>query len=406
MISFAQPIYLAALSSLLLVLIIHLLNKRDPKPVFFSSIKLFKHSESQKVKKIVFNEFWLFLIRSLIITFLVFIIAEPLTHSNNEIDKEKWLLIEPNIPNELIQIKIDSLEKIGYKKHYLTPNFEEKRLKMKWNLNIWSLLSEASKVADKIHVITRSRINNYRLERPILDAEIQFSHIEAVGQIQTDIFNGKLAKQTFQFEVNSSSYLSKIKRIKTDKDANPLRNIKIHIYYSSNFKTDLIYIKAAIEAIKKTGIQSIEVQEFNINDKLKFANPNWLIWLSDEPFPYSNTQRSKLLIYNQIDSEQYVSRTDTSFTLNHRLLPSKNSLIFSDQLPTQLAELFLELPHDKIKKADHRILSSNQITPIKTSNLNPNIKKQGRKVSAVNILFPLVILLLLTERYYTTRKKR
>ena len=81
---FLNPSFLWALLGLSVPVAIHLWSKKEGKTIKVGSLKFLQESDSQKSSSIKLNEFWLLLLRMLLITILVFILAAPRLHYKSE----------------------------------------------------------------------------------------------------------------------------------------------------------------------------------------------------------------------------------------------------------------------------------------------------------------------------------
>ena len=114
--SFHNPGILYFLFFLLIPIIIHIINLRKPKRVYFSSIKLLKNINSKKRKLNKINDLFLLLIRLFAFTFLILTFSKPYKTSYNFIDngKKNKLIIDNSMS---MSSQIENLNKLEIAKN-------------------------------------------------------------------------------------------------------------------------------------------------------------------------------------------------------------------------------------------------------------------------------------------------
>lgn len=75
--NFLSPLLLAGLIAMVLPLIIHLINRKEPQIKAFPAIEFLRRAYQKNAKKIKLKQFLLILVRTLIIAFLVFALSRP-----------------------------------------------------------------------------------------------------------------------------------------------------------------------------------------------------------------------------------------------------------------------------------------------------------------------------------------
>ena len=87
--SFHNPGILYFLFFLLIPIILHIINLRKPKRVYFSSIKLLRNINSKKRKLNKINDLFLLFVRLFALTFLILAFSKPYKTPYNFIDDSK-----------------------------------------------------------------------------------------------------------------------------------------------------------------------------------------------------------------------------------------------------------------------------------------------------------------------------
>ncbi|MCB0280582.1 MAG: hypothetical protein KDD94_13825, partial [Calditrichaeota bacterium] len=363
--------------------------------LLFSSIQLFRHSESQKIKKIYFSEFWLFLLRALVLSLLITILADPFSETDQSEIREKWLLIDPNVDEKLIAEDIDSLEKSGYSRHYLqtglptTKHTEENQSRFS---NTWSLIEEAQEFASDIDVFTYSLQRNFRLERPKFKSNIVWHQVPQSKTTETT-----LAKtDDNEFKLISSETES---RIETKTISNPNYTVSeqtVLIVYDDHFLADLRYIDAALETVNSIGLTKINTRKIKSEQFTDKDTADCIIWLSDQTLQRRQS-RIKYLVYEAHHFQDLISRQNGYFSINRRLIANENPKVFSDELPRKLSQLLIDLPKTEIARNDMRIISYPQLQSAKSSD-DTSGKKQE---SLVHYFWIILFAFLILERHYS-----
>ncbi len=106
---FLNPSFLWALLGLAVPVAIHLWSKKEGKTIKVGSIKFLQESDSRKSSSIKLNEFWLLLLRMLLITILVFILAEPRLHYKTENSPITYLVEKSLLSSSEVKNLTDSL---------------------------------------------------------------------------------------------------------------------------------------------------------------------------------------------------------------------------------------------------------------------------------------------------------
>ena len=125
--SFHNPGILYFLFFLLIPIILHIINLRKPKRVYFSSIKLLKNINSKKRKLNKINDLFLLFVRLFALTFLILAFSKPYKTPYNFIDDSKKIKLI--IDNSMsMSNQIDNLNKLEIAKNlaydYIKSNAE------------------------------------------------------------------------------------------------------------------------------------------------------------------------------------------------------------------------------------------------------------------------------------------
>ena len=176
---FANPSYLWAFLGLLVPLAIHLWSKKDAKTIKVGSIQLLDESNSRQSSSIQLNEWFLLLLRMLIIALVVLLMAGPQWRTKGN-PKQITYLVEPAIANEpSIGSVLDSLKEsapvlllqngfpdweadVDHKSEKVRPNY-------------WQLVQKMDSLrSDSIVIFTRALVKGIKSKRPDTQKKIHW----------------------------------------------------------------------------------------------------------------------------------------------------------------------------------------------------------------------------------------
>lgn len=98
---FEEPKWLWLILATLIPLLLHLVNKGNKSVVNVGSLEWLPKKDQQQSRKIKFQQFWLWLIRTLIFCSIAFILAKPFITKNEKIDNRHLLLVKDDIDKEI-----------------------------------------------------------------------------------------------------------------------------------------------------------------------------------------------------------------------------------------------------------------------------------------------------------------
>jgi len=411
--TFLNPTYLWTLLGLLIPIAIHLWSKKEGKTIKVGSIELLRESESKQTSSIKPNELWLLLLRLLIISLVVMILAEPQLKLKTENDAITYI-IEPNLIKDNKASSI--LNSIGenHSIKLLTKGFPELESIDLDDLstdtpNYWQLAKDMETISsDSIIVYTEALISGFKGKRPIINKNIDWITISAEeNNNPIPIRATRIDNQVEVLSMTTQDELTKFSKSLVDENSvddnleiienNP---IKILLHSNEDFTTDSKFIEASFSAISKHLNRTIEV-DTDENSNTKY---DLIVWL-DQQSPIPQTI-SKLLVYKFDElSHNIIQESDKQnlFYLTTRL-NTKN--IIDNYLPEQLLNI-LDLNADleeAINKNDKRVLSKAELLPIPS--FEKAIKKTDNYLSISKWFWLLLAFLLLNERIIAHYRKQ
>ena len=303
------------------------------------------------------------ILRCLILITLAFLLAGPIyNRKNSEESLKGWILIEEEYLEKgyaEFKTEIDSLINVGYQTRYFNTGFKNfdladtKKTQIDSSRTIhevsyWSLVKALDDTLPgnaKAFIYSANYQNRLEGVRPKIISKINwktfnpadsiFNKIEAAYLTTSDSLRLLLGRYeagetTFSFENTSIANLNpayeltgnnelRIKQIKSFErsiDSSTVSidtsTIKIALF-ADQYKADLAYLKAALEAIKSVSQRKMVITTYNNADQIP-AETNWLFWLSERKIP---TEKKAL--------NTFAYQAGKTVNTNHSLIVSKNS---------------------------------------------------------------------------------
>lgn len=430
---FLNPTYLWALLTLAIPLAIHLWSKKEGKTIKIGSIKLLNEADSKQSSSIKLNELWLLLLRMLLITLLIFIMAEPQIKWETQKTQITYI-VEPSLLNnkEIVAI-IDSLETNESVRLLQTgfPEYHDNELDL-INTKVpqyWKLAKEMETLAtDSIVVFTNAFISGIKGMRPTINKKIEWIVIDSGepikmalkavqkdNQLQLSYVSSNHQNLTFEKEnipINSDKILFNESKDSVRLSSNekehwlPIETeepIKILLFYDNDFSNEATYIEASFRAISKHLNRTIEIDKVQDTSDLDFTTYKNIIWLSEKPIskiPY------KILTFKADNLAQDIIVNGPSKNLFYLTKSLNTENIIEEHLPEQLLNM-LDLHQKlegKIKQYDKRLMDREELLTATST-----VKTKEKYPTILNIskwLWIFLIVLLVTERILANYRKQ
>ncbi|WP_421802989.1 BatA domain-containing protein [Flagellimonas sp.] len=421
---FTNPSYLWALLGLLVPFAIHLWSKKEAKTIKIGSIQLLDESNSRQSSSIQLNEWFLLLLRMLIIALVVLLMAGPKWRTKGN-QKEITYLVEASIANEAsISTILDSLQedspvlllKNGFPAWEAEANYQTD----KEQPNYWQLVQKMDTLrSDSVVVFTKALVKGIKSMRPSTQKKIHWVVMESeeTQDIPLLAFNGEsgvelitssrsgrtteIRKETLAegFEIVNDS----LRLLSEEPTMIPLKTrgtLVINLYTDENFEREEKYIEASFRALSVFLKREIVIQK----EEKSTDNPVDLnIWLSNEP---KSDSKGKWLVYqeNPVAKELIeVGHRKNLFYLTSRLNP-KNTV--DQHVPEQLLNI-LALDKDLkalVAKVDTRQLDASELRP---NYVEPKRKRERATLLDVSLwVFFILAALLIVERLISNYRKQ
>ena len=422
---FLNPTYLWALLGGIVPIVIHLWSKKEGKTIKIGSIQLLDESDSKQTSSIQINELWLLLLRIVLISVLVVLIAEP--QIKRKITKVPvTYIVEPSLLQyEEVNTILDTIQTEGSIRLLQSgfPEFQNDPLHKTATVTpkYWQLAKEMEALkTDSIVVFTNAFTSGIKGKRPQVNKNISWVILDP-GKPIKNILSAVKKENTVQLLSVSSDdqHLSFEKELvaidgnqfkfNKEKDSvvfsangkqeqHPLITespLTILLFYEDSLSKEKTYVEAAFRAISKYLNTPIDVHTVQNIDTINLDSFKTVIWLSKDVAPQTS---STVLFYKPDD-------------LSHSIIekgPSKEIFFLTKSLTTEhvvneyFAEHLLAMLNlnedleEKIKGYDKRVLNTGELLPI-TEDFKQN-KENSTILDISKWLWLLFILVLITER--------
>jgi hypothetical protein len=423
---FANPTYLWALLGLLVPLAIHLWSKKEAKTVKIGSIQLLDESDSRQSSSIQLNEWLLMLLRMLILTLIVLLMAGPQWRTKGN-QKEITYLVEPSLANEPILTAIlDSLQEDAsvrlFKKGFPEWDLDTDYRSEQETPAYWQLAQRLDSLqSDSMVIFTKALVKGIKSKRPNTQKKIHWVVTEGEETQERPVMAFKNADAVQLVTVSSHGGGTQIKReliedgyqittagdslLLGEESATTVRlrtkdTLQINLYFDEGFEREGQYVEASFRALSVYLRQPIQVQ---VKEERSNERADLQIWFSEEPFKPSDGKW--LLMKPNVLAKQLIEPgpTPNIFHLTSRLNP-KNTV--EQRFTEQLLGI---LDVDKETKTLVKDMDRRQIdeATLKPNYVAPKRKRERATLVDVSLwVFGLVAGLMLVERLISKYRKQ
>lgn len=416
--TFLNPTYLWALFGLLVPIAIHLWSKKEGKTIKVGSIELLRESESKQTSSFKPNEFWLLVLRMLIISLIVMVLAEPqwkLKSKNSTIT----YLIEPSLlSNQKASNILNSIDDADNIRLLMRgfPEFKNSDLDILTaeTPNYWQLANEMYEIAtDSIVVYTNALNSGFKGMRPVISKNIEWILLDPEQSVKKlPIKARKIDANIELLSMNSNTEHTTFEKTivkASDFDITELElvvenSIKILMYYDDTFVNDSKILEASLVAASKHINKTFEITKTKEITDLSFNTFDLIIWLSENNQPPNEVV--KLLEYSpdSLSNSLIVERSIKNHFYLATHLNTENSI--ENHLPEQLLNI-LDLNSDLNKiilENDKRVFSKSQLSP--TVSVLKTEHKDTNFISISKWIWLILGLTLLGERLLASYRKQ
>ena len=429
---FLNPLFLWTLLGLSIPIAIHFWSKKKVKTIKIGSTQLLRELNPKQTKSIRLNQWFLLLLRMLIITLLALILAMPRIEFLKT-ERSITYLVEPSlIGQEKVNTILDTIADIQLRLLETGfPLLEDLTVKIDRPAvpDYWQLAHQMEALeADSIIVLTTGLMTGFKGMRPSLELPIHWLQIDisepVAAPVQAVLKNDELVVTSINSDQTSSKYTSETYKlgdnniiidnerdsviIKSDNKAIKLPLVKEKtqrtlIVSDERLSAERIYISAALEALSSYLNHDIQVSSVKDVQGVDLSSFDALVWLKQEAV-ISFTGTTLLwepddLAVNLIEQ----GASNNQYVLRHHL-DAENS--FNMNLPRQLMvllELHQQLP-DQMQTLDQRAMDLQEMQVNKSV---INSRKDPKQLKDMSLwLWTLLLLVLPVERILSKYKRQ
>ncbi|RNI23536.1 BatA domain-containing protein [Rufibacter latericius] len=339
MFQFLNPTWLWAAASVAVPIAIHLWNKKPARTVQVGSIRWLKPSESKKLSSLYLSDFWLLLLRCVLLVLLALVLAGPRWKHQVPTVAEKHAYLHPELfqAHYLPQISatVDSLALKGWQIHRLQPGFPKLALNEETTLktfqtdslppdttNAWAMLRVLNRSLPQnaqAWIFTTDLLRHHRGEYPAMRAGITWIPVSAPqtniwlqeayaipsGQLllrfmKSDAQHVTLEERKIPKPVPGQTIsLPGLPAVKFTSHATSdslallggARNtiavksqpLQVLVRHAPSRQSDFRYLRAALQSALGYRGGAYDLTVSSGNQPLPSAAPDWVFWLTDEP---------------------------------------------------------------------------------------------------------------------------
>lgn len=370
MLQFLEPIWLLAAGTISIPVLIHLWNIRQGKILKVGSIQLLSRTAQQRARSLQITEWFLLLLRCLLIGLLALLLAKPYWKSNTQ---KGWVLMEePDASQAYTYFKplVDSLLNAGYTLHLFEKGFKETdlptvlhkktdtgitSLPSYWQLI--SLLDQQSLSGMPVYLFTGNRLNRFTGDRPYVGISVKwktFTHTDSVQRFIADAYLGSNDSiilsigETHPFATSFHQQVIATDQPRQNDFVLNVQNGNLSVSYgngesipvdtgkwkitifANTYVNDLRYVQAAIQSIKQIKKKRIDLTLARTTAQIP-AKQDWLFWLSDLPLP-ANIDALSVYMYQ-----------------SGKNLPIRSNIVTHESGTDPASALYQRLPYTKTK---------------------------------------------------------
>ncbi len=355
----------------------------------------------------------------LLITILVFILAEPRLHYKTENSPITYLVEKSLLSSSAVKRLTDSLNNTAEVRFLKTdfPEYQSENIQDTFaeTPNYWKLARQMETLkTDSVVVFTNAFVSGIKGKRPEINKNIHWINLNP-GTAKTNLV-GAIKRGN---EIESISVISDAEVLNFQKEKQNLSNsekesefenipvleldtLGVKIYSEEEFQAENKYIKSSFLALGKYLEQPIEIINFE-EENFNSDSEEILIWLSEKPAPKTEGKVVKFRRDSLANSLIEPGNFENEYYLTSEL-NSEN--IIEKHLAEQLLEILNLYPeiNKEAEKYDFRMMDLAVLKPNfgEASELSKN--RDGRDIS--KYLWILLIMLILSERALARVRKQ
>ncbi|PSL46230.1 putative membrane protein (TIGR02226 family) [Chitinophaga niastensis] len=440
MLHLLQPIWMLMTAGISIPVFIHLWHQRPGKVLKIGSIQLLQAASLRHARSWRISEWWLLLLRCLLILLLAFLLSKPVWQQPLTTRTQKgWVLMEPAAYPRFQPI-IDSLLQTGYQLHTFDTAFSKTFIKELSSsdtvqMPYWQTLQYLPKKVPAdfpVYLFTGNRLERFQGNRPTLALNLHwYTYTPADSVSNWNAYTYSLRDDSIRIVKGYSSPGGTAYHDRDTIAAMDTAAVRITIY-ADKYTGDARYLYAAMKAVQQYTQRKIIITTVQQIRQLP-ASQDWLWWLSDQPIPVSvktshqvkyatgkATTQTSLIAGTTIPVYKIIPTDDTTtalwkdgygqilltnnYTLYTHLNPAWNGMVWSEAFPGRLLQLLFPAEQDRIH--DRRAIDPRQLQPLLVSGKEASAVLMQEDINLDKICWLLLLLVFCLERYLSLRQKK
>jgi len=424
-----QPSYLWGLLALAIPIAIHLWSRKKLRTIKVGSTKFIAETKSKQSNSIRLNEWWLLLLRCLIIGTLIFILAEPHT-SKTESQQDITYIFEPSLlATAEGRARFTQIPKEG--RRLLRSGFpewqEEEESEDTYDLpNYWQLAQRMVEIpADSIVVFTHAFAKAVKGKRPEVQANINWIPVDIESTVTEPFLaiakkdsvtiltansdatgfayaKRNLPKSSVSFNSATSVEVETVKGLQSI----PVQHhevINVSIVYDKKEDAQRMYLEAAFRAIGKYTDRDFQVAVVEDLEETGVQESDYLVFLSNLSPP--DVEIPTLLYRPDALANELIEpgNTESIASLTQKLTPR---IVVEEQLVIKLLE-WLQLNREiesTLDTLDKRMVSVSQLET--TDSYETNRIRKLIEADISGVFWIVLLIMLLGERILAKMRKQ
>jgi hypothetical protein len=387
---FGAPHMLWGLLGLIIPVAIHLLSRKEQRVIRVGSVRLFRDTESVKVRRILPTDILLLLLRCLLIVSLVFWLAEPKRLISEDTVPVAYLIDpglakHPYVSGEIIPLQT------SFWLQRDTPPAQEDPADIGENDNYWELAANVSTSvqADSIVFITRPLLSGMGEFRPLLSTPFSWVTLDSSDPFPYSV--GSFSRHDSAFQLVVDEWTLTYNYDPQNTETSEKRVKKIAFMYPDSLETKVGLYRKLLVVLGNYSGTTMEFLSKESNE-----NADFVFWFHQKP-SLNLTAGDILVLPDQDQPIRLEEGMAGSFVIRGSTIDAGYSA-FAEQLMKTLG-LY---PTTSMDVSDPRFVSNEQIQPRYSSSAG----MQRDSYRLFNLLLVLAGVLLLTERFLSMKLKR
>lgn len=381
--AFLAPYFLIGLGALLVPIIIHLWSKNAKQSISFGSLRFIKETETKTMRSVMPSQWLLLLTRLLLLTLLVFVLAEFRMVSEGNPIERLYVVDRVYEDSELLSNLIDSVGE-DVEIRWLAEGFPTIDQKPDSSENdYWQLLSQlpASR-ANCLVVISPLYVKKFEGERRTFPEVCQWIQPPA-DAVKAELISFEKGGEAKVINALYDEWFTTIE-IEGRGNGKPI-SVSYSLKSDEKYQEQREIFLAALDAVQKVSFLTL--------NETSQEEADWVIWLSDNPKPANQ----KLIYLNGNTMRDWNQISGSSIAVSANL---KKEEAIKIELPRKLVHVFSQ------DLVDQQTLD---MRTIDLASFDYKVAKEVDETSYADIsnyLWVALMLILLLERWLSYKSNK